>query len=147
LFLISRGAVIYRYFLVAPYLRRIDMKLLARLVLVLVLALSLLGGFLAQPVQAELNAVDAKLTTEYGQKIDLNNSDIRDFRALRGFYPNLASKIIKNAPYESVEDVLSIPGLSEGQKSRLQANLDSFVVTEVSSELTEGDDRINPGVY
>ncbi|MFN5516327.1 MAG: photosystem II complex extrinsic protein PsbU [Cyanobacteriota bacterium] len=123
------------------------MKLLARLVLVLVLALSLLGGFLAQPVQAELNAVDAKLTTEYGQKIDLNNSDIRDFRALRGFYPNLASKIIKNAPYESVEDVLSIPGLSEGQKSRLQANLDSFVVTEVSSELTEGDDRINPGVY
>lgn len=123
------------------------MKLLTRLVLVLVLALSLLGGFLAQPAQAELNAVDAKLTTEYGQKIDLNNSDIRDFRALRGFYPNLASKIIKNAPYEAVEDVLSIPGLSEGQKSRLQANLDNFVVTEVSSELTEGDDRINPGVY
>ncbi|MEB3173595.1 MAG: photosystem II complex extrinsic protein PsbU [Cyanobacteriota bacterium] len=123
------------------------MKLLTRLVLVLVLALSLLGGFLAQPAQAELNAVDAKLATEYGQKIDLNNSDIRDFRALRGFYPNLASKIIKNAPYESVEDVLSIPGLSEGQKSRLQANLDNFVVTEVSSELTEGDDRINPGVY
>ncbi|MBJ7899530.1 MAG: photosystem II complex extrinsic protein PsbU [Cyanobacteria bacterium RI_101] len=123
------------------------MKLLTRLVLVLVLALSLLGGFLAQPAQAELNAVDAKLATEYGQKIDLNNSDIRDFRALRGFYPNLASKIIKNAPYESVEEVLSIPGLSEGQKSRLQANLDNFVVTEVSSELTEGDDRINPGVY
>lgn len=123
------------------------MKLLARLALVLVLTLSLLGGFLAQPAQAELNAVDAKLATEYGQKIDLNNSDIRDFRALRGFYPNLASKIIKNAPYESVEDVLSIPGLSEGQKSRLQANLDNFVATEVSSELTEGDDRINPGVY
>ena len=94
-----------------------------------------------------VNPVDAKLTTEFGKKIDLNNSDIRDFRDLRGFYPNLAGKIIKYAPYEKVEDVLSIPGLSETQKERLQANLDKFTVTEPSIELTEGGDRINPGVY
>lgn len=94
-----------------------------------------------------LNAADAKLTTEYGQKIDLNNSHIRQFRDLRGFYPNLASKIIKNAPYEQVEDVLNIPGLSETQKTRLQANLDKFTVTEPAKELIEGDDRINPGIY
>jgi photosystem II PsbU protein len=99
------------------------------------------------PILAELNAVDAKLTTDYGQKIDLNNSDIRDFRDLRGFYPNLASKIIKNAPYETIEDVLDIPGLSDTQKGRLQANLDNFTVTEPSIELTSGDDRFNPGVY
>ncbi len=134
------------------------MKTLSRIIVVLTLLVSLfnvgvadmaqaLALNLGSPVVAELNAVDAKLTTEYGQKIDLNNSDIRDFRALRGFYPNLASKIIKNAPYENVEDVLSIPGLSETQESRLQANLDKFIVTETSIELTEGDDRINPGVY
>jgi photosystem II PsbU protein len=91
--------------------------------------------------------MDAKLTTEYGKKIDLNNSDIRDFRELRGFYPNLASKIIKNAPYDEVNDVLNISGLSEKQQSRLQANLEKFTVTEPSKELIEGDDRINPGVY
>jgi photosystem II PsbU protein len=134
------------------------MKTLSRILVLVALVLGLsgwLGGELAQalplsagtPLLAELNAVDAKLATEFGQKIDLNNSDIRDFRDLRGFYPNLASKIIKNAPYNKVEDVLSIPGLSESQQARLQANLDNFVVTEVSSELTEGDDRINPGVY
>lgn len=134
------------------------MKTLSRVVVLVVFMvglLGLIGGELAQalplpsntPLLAELNAVDAKLATEFGQKIDLNNSDIRDFRDLRGFYPNLASKIIKNAPYEKVEDVLNIPGLSESQQARLQANLDNFVVTEVSSELTEGDDRINPGVY
>lgn len=95
---------------------------------------------------AALNAADAKLV-ELGNKIDLNNSDIRDFRDLRGFYPNLAGKIIKNAPYASVEDVLDIPGLSEGQKERLQANLDKFTVTEPSKEFIEGDDRFNPGVY
>ena len=97
--------------------------------------------------EARLNPVDAKLGTEFGQKIDLNNSDIRDFRDLRGFYPNLASKIIKYSPYNKVEDVLDIPGLSERQKKRLQANLDKFTVTEPSVELIQGDDRINPGTY
>ena len=96
---------------------------------------------------AVLNAADAKLTTEFGAKIDLNNSDIRDFRDLRGFYPNLAGKIIKNAPYEEVEDVLNIPGLSDTQKERLQAHLEKFTVTEPSKEFIEGDDRFNPGVY
>jgi photosystem II PsbU protein len=93
------------------------------------------------------NLADEKLKTEFGQKIDLNNSDIRDFRELRGFYPNLASKIIQNAPYEKVEDVLEIPGLSERQQARLQANLDNFTVTEPSDVYIQGGDRINPGVY
>ncbi|TRU48717.1 MAG: photosystem II complex extrinsic protein PsbU [Microcystis aeruginosa Ma_QC_Ch_20071001_S25] len=103
-------------------------------------------AFPSLPV-AVLNAADAKLTTEFGAKIDLNNSDIRDFRDLRGFYPNLAGKIIKNAPYQEVEDVLNIPGLSATQKERLQANLEKFTVTEPSKEFIEGDDRFNPGVY
>ncbi|GAB4228418.1 MAG: hypothetical protein Kow0049_09410 [Stanieria sp.] len=92
------------------------------------------------------NVADDKLSEIQG-KLDLNNSDVRDFRGLRGFYPTLASKIIKNAPYEKVEDVLSIPGLSESQKERLQANLDNFVVTEAAAAFNEGDDRFNPGVY
>lgn len=131
------------------------MKFISRLLVVCSLVVGLLGfgaveGALAltpSPVLAELNAVDAKLTTDFGQKIDLNNSDIRDFRNLRGFYPNLAGKIIQNAPYEKVEDVLEIPGLSQTQKGRLEANIASFTVTEPSIELISGDDRYNPGVY
>lgn len=136
------------------------MKILSRLFILLTLLVGCLGFLGQAPAQAfnlptsatvladvRVNAVDAKLSTEFGNKIDLNNSDIRDFRSLRGFYPNLASKIIKNAPYEKVDEVLDVPGLSEKQKSRLQANLDKFTVTATSSELTEGDDRINPGVY
>lgn len=140
------------------------MKSLVRVLAVLTLVLGCLG-FIGQsqaqalnlstitlpssPVLAEtlLNPADVKLTTEFGKKIDLNNSDIRDFREFRGYYPNLASKIIKNAPYDKVEDVLNIPGLSEKQQERLQANLDDFTVTEPSKEFIEGGDRINPGVY
>ena len=92
------------------------------------------------------NAADSKLGEIQG-RVDLNNSDVRDFRSLRGFYPNLASKIIQNAPYSEVEDVLEIPGLSERQKERLQANLDNFVVTKMSDVMNAGDDRYNPGVY
>lgn len=95
---------------------------------------------------ARRNAADDKLGQIQG-KLDLNNSDIRDFRDLRGFYPTLASAIIKYAPYSSVEDVLDIPGLSESQTKRLQANLGNFVVTKTSVVMNAGDDRINPGVY
>jgi photosystem II PsbU protein len=100
-----------------------------------------------QVLAVRRNTADAKLGEIGVDKLDLNNSDVRDFRKLRGFYPNLASKIIKNAPYESVEDVLDIPGLSATQKERLQANLDNFVVTDVEAAMNAGDDRYNPGVY
>ena len=92
------------------------------------------------------NAADAKLGQIKG-KLDLNNSDVRDFRDLPGFYPTLAGEIVKYAPYDDIEDVLEIPGLSEAQLTRLQANLDNFVVTDPALVFNAGDDRINPGVY
>ncbi|NET60221.1 MAG: photosystem II complex extrinsic protein PsbU [Symploca sp. SIO2E6] len=96
-----------------------------------------------------VNPADAKLATEYGdkEKLDLNNTHVRYFRNYPGFYPTLAGKIVQNAPYDSVEDVLKIPGLSERQKDRLQANIDSFTVTDPAAVYNEGDDRYNPGVY
>ncbi|MBZ8181223.1 MAG: photosystem II complex extrinsic protein PsbU [Oscillatoria sp. PMC 1051.18] len=104
----------------------------------------------SSPVLAEvalINPADAKLATEYGKKVDLNNANVRFFRQFRGFYPTLAQKIVTNAPYQKVEDVLNIPGLSETQKERLQANLDNFTVTTPSSVYVEGGDRFNNGNY
>lgn len=123
------------------------MRFVARFLIVVTLVWGCLSFIAPLQAHAGLNAFDQKLTTEFGQKVDLNNATIRAFRDFRGFYPNLASKIIQNAPYERVEDVLNIPGLSDTQKARLQANLDKFTVTEPAKELNEGDDRINPGVY
>ncbi len=102
------------------------------------------------PVLAETslkNNVDAKLATEFGKKIDLNNTNVRAFRQYRGLYPNLARKVIDNAPYASVAEVLDIPGLSERQKSILEANLDNFAVTSPEDALRQGDDRVNNGQY
>lgn len=93
------------------------------------------------------NRADDKLDTEFGKKIDLNNTNVRAFQRYPGMYPTLARKIIKNAPYNQTEDVLKITGLSDRQKEILQGNLDNFTVTESDSVFTEGDDRYNNGIY
>jgi photosystem II PsbU protein len=93
------------------------------------------------------NPADEKLAEVYGKKIDLNNTNVRAFQKYPGLYPTLAGKIITNAPYQKVEDVLDIAGLSERQKKVLQANLDHFTVSEVVPAFTEGDDRFNNGIY
>lgn len=93
------------------------------------------------------NRADDRLAEVYGEKIDLNNTNVRAFQKFPGLYPSLASKIIQNAPYEKVEDVLNIEGLSERQKKILQGNMDNFTVTEMEAVFTEGDDRFNNGIY
>lgn len=92
------------------------------------------------------NAMDDKLRA-VGKRIDLNNTNVRAFMQYPGLYPTLATVIVRNAPYEKVEDVLNIPGLTERQKDALQANFDKFTVTEVEAALVEGADRINNGIY
>jgi photosystem II PsbU protein len=93
------------------------------------------------------NKVADKMSTAYGTKLDLNNTNLRYFRVLQGMYPTLAGLIVKNSPYGEVEDVLKIPGLTEAQIATLNRNLDKFTVTEVEEALTEGADRINNGAY
>ncbi|MFM7470549.1 MAG: photosystem II complex extrinsic protein PsbU [Nodosilinea sp.] len=93
------------------------------------------------------NAVDAKLGTEYGAKLDLNNTNVQNFSKFPGLYPTLAGKIVQNAPFDRVEDVLDMPGLTEKQVEVLKANLDNFTVTPPDPALVEGADRFNNGVY
>ncbi len=93
------------------------------------------------------NKVSDKMATEYGKKLDLNNTNLRAFREIQGMYPTLAGLLVKNAPYESVDEILNIPGLSAVQKDTLAKNLDKFVVTDVEEALVEGADRINNGIY
>lgn len=98
-------------------------------------------------VDAIRDAVGEKLSSEYGKKLDLNNTNVRSFRQYAGLYPTLAGLIVKNAPYDNVEDVLKIAGLTDRQKDVLKANLANFTATDVEEALVEGADRINNGIY
>lgn len=93
------------------------------------------------------NVMDDKLATEFGKKIDLNNTNVRAFLDYPGLYPTIARAILKNSPYSKVEDVLKIPGLTERQKEVLQSNLSNFTVSSAESALVEGGDRFNNGIY
>ena len=141
------------------------MKGMIRLLSVLILMVSCWSGFgSGQAIAANLNGstvqslslavaspyrnrADDKLSTEFGKKIDINNTNVRAFRKYPGMYPTLARKVVDNAPYEKVEDILEIPGLSDRQVQVLQANLDKFAVTDVEDVFTEGGDRYNNGIY
>ncbi|MFZ9737418.1 MAG: photosystem II complex extrinsic protein PsbU [Prochlorotrichaceae cyanobacterium] len=92
------------------------------------------------------NAADQK-RLEAGNKIDLNNAPVRAFIPLRGMYPTLAAKIVNNSPYQSVEEIFNIPGLSDSQKETLGQYVDQFTVTDPSTALNYGFDRINNGIY
>ena len=93
------------------------------------------------------NSVDDKLATEYGNKIDVNNTNIASFRKFRGLYPTIAGKVVSNAPYDSVEDILDIPDLGAVERDRLQKNIDIFTISAPDPALVEGADRFNNGVY
>jgi photosystem II PsbU protein len=140
------------------------MKRFARLLVALSLCLTCFVGVSQQAMAASLNSstilaaapatgevitntADNKLGTEFGKKIDLNNTNVRSFRKYPGLYPAIAKKVVDNAPYKTVEDVLNIPGLSEKQKETLTANMDKFTLTTTDDTFNEGGDRYNNGYY
>ncbi|MDA0268107.1 MAG: photosystem II complex extrinsic protein PsbU [Cyanobacteria bacterium] len=97
---------------------------------------------------AELrNAVDDKLSTAYGSKLDINNANVQAFTKYPGLYPTIAGKIVQNAPYESIDELLAIPGLSDREKALIEDNMDEFAITPPDPALVEGADRFNNGVY
>lgn len=77
-----------------------------------------------------MNAKDNIACPDFEQKIDLNNANIIAFKDCQGFYPTLATLIIKNSPYQKTEDILKIQGLNDRQKQLLKSQLKNFVVSE-----------------
>jgi photosystem II PsbU protein len=109
--------------------RRKMKQMLIRLVLGCCIALfTLLGGPMAMAASVpDMDDIGLCAVPEAG--IDLNNANLLAFTDCPGFYPALASAILIHGPYQSVDDVFSIPDLSDYQKSLLKANLKSFTVS------------------
>ena len=104
----------------------------------------LLGSFGSSDAFAE----DLPATSFYTQdlsKIDLNNSNINTFRQVRGMYPTLGRLIIDNAPYQTLDDVLNIAGLTDSQKKLITDNASQFVLKKPDESM--GRERINNANY
>jgi photosystem II PsbU protein len=57
-----------------------------------------------QPASAEIDYDGVKYLGG-GDKIDVNNANIRAYLKVPGLYPSIASKLVKNGPYKTVADV------------------------------------------
>ena len=102
------------------------------------------------PVQssaASVTEVDGVPVIDLQPKLDLNYAMLRRFRELPGFYPTLGQKIIKAVPFNSVEDVVNIDGLTDKQVRLLRANFKNFVVGEYDEGANDFETRLNKGFY
>ncbi|EME29916.1 photosystem II PsbU protein [Galdieria sulphuraria] len=80
-----------------------------------------------------------------GDKVDINNANIRAYTKFPGFYPKLASLIVKNGPYKSVNDLYNIKGLTEDQRELIKKYEDRFVALDPAPEYEV--DKFNNGLY
>lgn len=80
-----------------------------------------------------------------GDKVDLNNANIRAYLKIPGMYPSIASKVVTNGPFKTVADVYNIPGLSGAEKDILKKFENKWVALDVKPEYDI--DKINNGLY
>jgi len=100
--------------------------------------------FFGPAVRAEIDYDGVKYLGG-GEKVDLNNANIRAYLKIPGLYPNIASKIVTGGPFAKVDDVYSIPGLSSKEKEVIKKNEGRFVVLDSKPEYVI--DKINNGLY
>jgi photosystem II PsbU protein len=104
----------------------------------------LLGSFGSNAAFAE-ELPETSFYTQDLSKIDLNNSNINTFRQVRGMYPTLGRIIIDNSPFQSLDDVLNIAGLSDAQRDLIKENADKFTLNKPDESM--GRERINNANY
>lgn len=80
-------------------------------------------------------------------KIDVNNTILRNYRKLPGFYPTLARILIINAPYDSLDEILEIEGLTEQQKQLIRSNFVNFELGNYREGDSQRENLINKGYY
>jgi photosystem II PsbU protein len=77
--------------------------------------------------------------------IDVNNANVRAYLKLPGFYPSLAGIIASNGPYESVDDISKLPGVTAAMKEALTKYKGNLVALEPSPQYEI--DKLNNGLY
>ena len=80
-----------------------------------------------------------------GDKIDLNNANVRAYLKVPGFYPTLAGKIVSGGPFATVADVYNLPGLTSTDKDTLKKSEGKLTVLPPKAEYVI--DKINNGLY
>merc|ERR1712125_257660 len=76
-----------------------------------------------------------------GDKIDINNANVRVYLRFPGMYPKIGGKIASSGPYASVGDLYKIKGLSGQEQDIIKKYESNFVAKPPSPDYVI--DRIN----
>jgi photosystem II PsbU protein len=77
--------------------------------------------------------------------VDINNANVRVYLKMPGLYPTVAGKIVTNAPYKTVSEIYSIPGLTSAEKDLMKKYESRFATREPSADYVV--DMFNNGLY
>ena len=80
-----------------------------------------------------------------GDKVDVNNANVRVYLKFPGMYPAVAGKIASGGPYSSVGDLYKIKGLTSREAEVIKKYESSFLAKPPSADYVI--DRINNGLY
>lgn len=83
-----------------------------------------------------------------GDKVDVNNANIRAFTRFKGMYPGAAAKVLKAVPdagYKSAGEMMAAPGLTGPEKDAISKYQDKWVFLTPKPEYVI--DRLNNGLY
>jgi len=80
-----------------------------------------------------------------GDKVDINNANIQAYRQFPGMYPTVAGKIVTHGPYNTVQDLYNIEGMTDQLKGILKKYEGNLLVLPVSPAYYL--DRLNNGHY
>merc|ERR1719267_475082 len=77
--------------------------------------------------------------------IDVNNANIRVYQKLPGMYPNACTKLIKNVPYKSKEEMYTKAKFTASEAATVKKYESRFIFLEPKPEYVI--DNINNGLY
>lgn len=113
--------------------------------------LSIVGAAAVAAILGRAGSASARIDYEGvpylggSDKIDVNNANVRAYKKMPGMYPTAAKKIVQGAPYNSPDDILKNPELTESEKESIKKYMDRFLTLPPQSEYVL--DQVNNGIY
>ena len=74
-----------------------------------------------------------ELESQSEPSLDANELTIVDWMKVRGIGKTLATRLVENGPYESLDDVIKVKGVSKGTFERINETLGSKFISSSSA--------------
>jgi len=79
--------------------------------------------YIPNKINIENGTVESSTITNTSSLIDINSATQVELETLIGIGPSLSYRIIDNRPYETIEDILNVPGIGESKFNSIKNDI------------------------